>query len=82
MGLIVALVGYLLTRDQAAGKQVGNLMIGSLARVDIIDASECSGKAYVNGELWNFESEMSVRVGEELTVSLVDGLKIHLIRRT
>ncbi|WP_305808424.1 hypothetical protein, partial [Staphylococcus epidermidis] len=75
------LVGYVVSRDRAAVRP-GNSLEGLPARVSTVDADGRSGTAYVQGELWRFESVTEVRAGDQLEVSSAKDLKLQLSRRT
>ncbi len=80
IALVLGFVGYALSRGHAVGD--ANLVAGASARVSSVAEGGRMGTAYVNGELWHFEADEPVRVGDELTVGSVQGLKLHLNRRT
>ena len=81
LGLVVGVVGFVIARDRG---RVGldNPLLGAEARVSSVDNGGRTGTAYVNGELWRFESVDAVTAGDTLLVGSVLGLKIHLKRRT
>jgi membrane-bound serine protease (ClpP class) len=81
LGLVLGLVGYVVSRDRAAVRP-GNSLEGLPARVSTVDADGRSGTAYVQGELWRFESVTEVRAGDQLEVSSAKDLKLQLSRRT
>jgi membrane-bound serine protease (ClpP class) len=81
MAIVVGLVGYVFSRDRGP-PVTANALVGEPARVSAIESGGLAGTAYVNGELWRFESSEPVTPGQELEVSLVTDLKLQLKRRT
>jgi membrane-bound serine protease (ClpP class) len=78
LALVLGTMGYAIARDR---KHLGiaNPLLGAEATVSV---GGKNGKAYVNGELWNFESVEELSNGERTVVERTEGLKIYLKRRT
>jgi membrane-bound serine protease (ClpP class) len=81
MAIVLGSVGYLLLRDRRHGRVAPDPVLHAEARVATVESGGTRGTAYVNGELWAFESGAPLGVGETALVSSVRGLKIHLNRR-
>jgi membrane-bound serine protease (ClpP class) len=78
LALVLGTMGYAIARDRNH-LGIANPLLGAEATVSV---GGKNGKAYVNGELWNFESVEELTEGERTVVERTKGLKIYLKRRT
>ena len=79
LGACTAIVGLLLLRDQRRPKlSKQDPVVGKRARVHQISADGKHGKAYVNGELWNFDANQALVVGEEALVEALVRMQLQL----
>lgn len=70
-------VATLAFRAQRATPQVGNeALIGLIG--EVVEDLRPEGKVFVNGELWNAQSEEPIPTGTRVRVSAVDNLKLHV----
>lgn len=79
VGIVVGLIGFIMWRDRH--RHGTSLLTLKGAEATIFSVSGQGGKAYVNGELWNFESPETFAPGEKALVTSVHGLKVTLHRR-
>lgn len=82
LGGIGGFIGFLVLRERKrlAGFQPMDRLQNAVA--EIVTVEGLSGSAYVNGELWQYESSESFMPGEKALVTAVSGLKVTLKRRT
>jgi membrane-bound serine protease (ClpP class) len=83
VGICLAFLAYIVARDRRAGKTIntGDQVVGALARVQSVEGSGHTGRAYANGELWAFDSDETLRVGDEAPVSGLRGVRLQLQKR-
>jgi len=67
-----------LTRE--ARKSIGGMaelgLAGYLGKVELISNDAKSGKALIRGEIWDFESETPVKLGQDVRVIKVQGMRV------
>lgn len=81
VGAVLALIGLLLYRERRVGLADSDQVVGQIAKVAQRSADGLSGTAQVNGELWSYESEEALALGEEARVESLKGLRLQLKRR-
>lgn len=75
---IMAIIGFMLYREKK-GLGTQDQVIGAKAKVATSQGQ--SGTAYVNGELWSFDSEESLQPGDEALVTALKSMRLQLKRR-
>lgn len=80
IGACLAFLGYMLVRDRRHGDTVSlsDQVVGATARVNAVEAGAKSGTAYANGELWSFDSDVALAVGDEAKVVGLKGMRLQL----
>lgn len=82
IGLVMAALGFILYRDRKAKLlPSGDQVMGQPAKVAAASADGLQGTAYVNGEIWQFDSEEPLRAGDEAEVASLHGIRVKLVRR-
>ena len=77
---VILFISFIIARDnKRRRKSISTLH--SPVRISTINKDGLTGTAYVNGELWNFESKEHVNVKEKYFVHSITGLKLHIERR-
>ncbi len=82
IGIVVATIGYILARDARTKKTDWNSVEGKTAVVNKLNADARSGYLLLEGELWEFSSDATVAVGDEVIVEKMESLKAKVKRRT
>jgi membrane-bound serine protease (ClpP class) len=80
VGIVAGSIGYLVWRDRH--RHGTSLLTLNGAEATIFSVSGNGGRAYVNGELWQFESTETFAPGDKAQVTGMHGLKVTLTRRT
>ncbi|MGZ3712170.1 MAG: NfeD family protein, partial [Bdellovibrionota bacterium] len=80
VGAIMGAITFLLMRERARQGQPIDRMRDAEAQV--VSATGKTGTAYVNGELWQYDSEETFAPGDKAQVTSVNGLKVTLQRRS
>ncbi|RZA04598.1 MAG: hypothetical protein EOP11_14735, partial [Proteobacteria bacterium] len=84
VGLCLGLLGFLIVRDRrrgGAGVSTSDQVVGATARVQSVDADGLTGRAYANGELWFFDSDSPLQVGDEAYVRSLRNVRLQLSSR-
>lgn len=80
VAVVAGAITYLILRDRRLQGPPIDRMRNAEASVVTIEGK--NGTAYVNGELWQFESDDPLSPGDKAKVIAVQGLKVTLQRRT
>jgi membrane-bound serine protease (ClpP class) len=78
VGFIMAIIGLMLYREKK-GLGTQDRVVGALAKIATSEGR--SGTAYVNGELWSFDSDEALQAGDEAPVQEIKSMRIQLKRR-
>lgn len=71
-GLIMFGLAYLALQTRSVRKKGGfDDLVGAQGRVSVIDKDSKQGKVEVHGEIWNFKSNQSLKVGDTVRVEKV-----------
>jgi membrane-bound serine protease (ClpP class) len=82
IGIVMLGVGYVLYRDRRENTSgAREQVVGQEAEVVLSENEGRRGSAYVNGELWSFDSEESLKIGDHARVDSVEGIRLKLTRR-
>ena len=80
VGVCLTFLGYMLVRDRRKSGEVStqDQVVGAVARVNAIEAGGLRGTAYANGELWSFDSDVALAVGDEAKVAGLKRMRLQL----
>lgn len=78
VGFIMAIIGFLLYREKK-GLGTQDRVVGTVAKIATSEGK--SGTAYVNGELWSFDSDEALQPGDEALVRELKSMRVQLTRR-
>jgi membrane-bound serine protease (ClpP class) len=81
LGTVVAIVGVQLARDRHRLHSTKDPVVGAEAKVATVEAGGLSGTAYVNGELWTFDSTIPLQTGESVWVHSVKAMRVQVDKR-
>lgn len=83
VGVCLGFLAFLIARDRrgARAMNTGDQVVGQVARVQSTDAGGLTGRAYVNGELWNFDAAEAMSEGEEARVAGLRGVRLQIEKR-
>jgi membrane-bound serine protease (ClpP class) len=77
---IMGMITYLVLRDRRLqGAPIDRMRD---AEAEVVNISGSFGTAYVNGELWQFETTDTLSPGDKAKVTAVNGLKVTIQRRS
>ncbi len=78
----ISLFGFALwifkTRKQGTESVSESGLLGQMVKTDRVSADGLSGTVTVRGEIWAFESSVPVRLGEEVRIDEMTGLKLRV----
>ncbi len=57
-------------------------LLGYVGKVESVDSDGKSGKALIRGELWNFNADRNLCVGDSIQVDKVEGMKVFVRQAT
>lgn len=78
VGFIMAIIGFMLFREKK-GLATQDRVVGETAVV--VTSEGRTGTAYVNGELWSFDSEEALQPGDEAQVKSLKSMRLQVTRR-
>jgi membrane-bound serine protease (ClpP class) len=82
IGIVMLGLGYVIYRDRRENTSgAREQVVGQEAEVVLSENEGRRGSAYVNGELWSFDSEESLKIGDHARVDSVEGIRLKLTRR-
>lgn len=81
LGVIVAIVGYIFSRDKQKKPEAFDPIVGHSGSVTSLEADKRSGTVLVQGEIWRFQSDSELKEGDEVVVTLAKGLSVRVKKK-
>lgn len=80
IGLLLAIIGYMFARDRSMTIDEFGVKPGETGKVRSVSETGKEGQIFLHGELWQFQSDDKIAVGDTVIVEKVDSLKLKVKR--